>query len=469
MWTHAAAHLASGVPDERCRDTSSVAKEEKTRIADRARNAEYNGPTFVDLFAGCGGLSLGLLQAGWTGLFAAEVSPHAFLTLRRNLVDGCEGTPPWARLRWPSWLPLAPYEIGRLLATHGQQLQALRGTLDLVVGGPPCQGFSTAGLRRPEDPRNQLFRHYVEFIALTQPALVLVENVVGMKLEFRANGSSTRCLPVREGTFADLLRAELQSQGYLVQQDVVRACDYGVPQLRPRFLSVGYRRSLLKGRPAPRFFEVLRGLRPRFLLDHSLPVDKLVTVKQALSDLRTEGKLLVACTDSESPPGFREVVYERPVTRYQQLMHSGMNGAPINSLRLPNHRAETVAKFQTIQASCRRGVQLSVRDRARLGINKHAICPLSPDQPSHTVTTLPDDLLHYSEPRVHSVREHARLQSFPDWFGFYGKYTTGGKKRVRECPRYTQVGNAVPPLLAEAAGWALAEVLEYLRQERKGE
>jgi DNA (cytosine-5)-methyltransferase 1 len=75
------------------------------------------------------------------------------------------------------------------------------------------------------------------------------------------------------------------------------------------------------------------------------------------------------------------------------------------------------------------------------------------------LTTLPDDIIHYSEPRILTVRECARLQSFPDWFEFRGKYTTGGERRVHECPRYTQVGNAVPPLLGEAIGKALIELI----------
>lgn len=87
-------------------------------------------------------------------------------------------------------------------------------------------------------------------------------------------------------------------------------------------------------------------------------------------------------------------------------------------------------------------------------------------QPAPTLTTLPDDILHYSDPRILTVRECARLQSFPDWFTFHGKYTTGGELRKVECPRYTQVGNAVPPLLARAVG---AGVLRYWRLlEKKG-
>lgn len=98
--------------------------------------------------------------------------------------------------------------------------------------------------------------------------------------------------------------------------------------------------------------------------------------------------------------------------------------------------------------------------RQSYGLKKHRIFPMAPGEPAPTITTLPDDVLHYAEPRILTVRESARLQSFPDWFVFKGKFTTGGDRRTKECPRYTQVGNAVPPLLARAIGSALHMLLE---------
>ena len=98
--------------------------------------------------------------------------------------------------------------------------------------------------------------------------------------------------------------------------------------------------------------------------------------------------------------------------------------------------------------------------REQYGTKKRRICLMDPWEPAPTITTLPDDVLHYSEPRILTVRESARLQSFPDWFQFRGKFTTGGSRRTKECPRYTQVGNAVPPLLARAIGLAIKAVLD---------
>src|SRR5262249_42734507 len=155
----------------------------------------------------------------------------------------------------------------------------------------------------------------------------------------------------------------------------------------------------------------LAEIRARFLTDLALPRDRPVAVREALSDLETYGKKLVDCEDS---PGFKQITYAHPLTRYQKLLHGSLNGTAPNSLRLANHRPEIVKRFRGILETCRRGVQLNQADRERLGLKKHCTVPLDPGKPSHTLTTLPDDLLHYSEPRILSVRECARLQSFPD-------------------------------------------------------
>ena len=107
----------------------------------------------------------------------------------------------------------------------------------------------------------------------------------------------------------------------------------------------------------------------------------------------------------------------------------------------------------------RLGIQLNAEQRKEFGVAKSTLRVLNPDAPAPTITSLPDDLLHYAEPRTLTVRENARLQTFPDWFVFKGKYTTGGDRRVREVPRFTQVANAVPPLLAELFGTVLGTVI----------
>lgn len=137
--------------------------------------------TYSDLFAGCGGLSLGLYNSEhWHGLFAVEKSPDAFATLQHNLIK--EKT----HFRWPEWLG-APtsHDINELLAAHEKDLKDLRGSVDLVAGGPPCQGFSMAGRRVESDQRNNLVYSYLKFIELVQPKMIFFENVKGFKVGFR--------------------------------------------------------------------------------------------------------------------------------------------------------------------------------------------------------------------------------------------------------------------------------------------
>ena len=139
-----------------------------------------DGPAFVDAFAGCGGLSLGLLRSGWRGMFAIEKDAFAFGTLKANLIDESARH----RYEWPGWLAQKPWTIESLMDAHGPTLANLRGQVDLLAGGPPCQGFSSAGRRRKADPRNKLVKKYLAFVALVQPAMVLIENVRGITFDF---------------------------------------------------------------------------------------------------------------------------------------------------------------------------------------------------------------------------------------------------------------------------------------------
>jgi DNA (cytosine-5)-methyltransferase 1 len=417
----------------------------------------------VDMFAGCGGLSLGLLTAGWSGLFAAEKDELAFETLKHNLIEG-KGT---FRYQWPDWLPKESITINKLAKIYGRNLKKLRGKVDLLAGGPPCQGFSLAGRRRKDDPRNALFGQYVRVVEAIEPNFLLLENVRGIDVEFgkkkkekeeKKNGR--RRGPGRPPTaFSQKIKRKLEAIGYAVFPKLVKAFEFGVPQRRPRYIIIAIRRELLKGRANFDPFESLETVRLNFLKAKKLPVDSPVSVKEALSDLETTGKKLIECVDSA---GFKQITYSAPLTHYQRLLHGSMNGTAPNSLRLAKHQDEIRKRFVGILKTCRRGVQLSKQDRERLGLNKHCTVPLDPAKPSHTLTTLPDDILHYSEPRILNVREYARLQSFPDWYAFKGKYTTGGDRRVRECPRYTQVGNAVPPFLGECLGRLLNAIAEEL-------
>lgn len=402
---------------------------------------------FIDVFAGCGGLSLGLLKAGCEGIIAIEKNPMAFETLRHNLIEGER-----YQFDWPDWLPRQAMSCEDFLNGYGREISQLKGEIDLMVGGPPCQGFSTAGRRNPTDPRNKMAEQYLELVKVVQPKHIVIENVSGFNSKFtekkRTGGEHEQHF---KKSYAEFISEELSKIGYTVSRGKVNCADFGVPQNRYRYLII----CSLEG-DANHLDELLQSS-DRFLEGKSLPKNRPVSVYEAIADLQIRDRKLEENKDS-GVRGFVEAVYEAPevYSPYLAIMREDYRGAP-NSRRLPKHKPETIVQFAKIQRESQPGRSLSKEARDKLGLKKHAITVLTKNAPSPTITTLPDDIIHYDELRILTARETARIQSFPDWFEFTGKYTTGGKKRKVECPRYTQIGNAVPPLLAEAIGVFLTE------------
>jgi len=416
-------------------------------------------PTFIDLFAGCGGLSLGLLNAGWSGVFAIEKNVDAFKTYSENLIDG-----PY-RFDWPHWLPQQAHTTSDVLDHYEAELTKLRGKIDLIAGGPPCQGFSLAGRRVHTDPRNRLTEDYLAIVRIVQPKLLLIENVLGFTLPFKKHGEGE----AQEQAHSEVLTKRLEAHGYVVYSELLDLSLFGVPQKRKRFIMIGVRRepSAKQKSIQESPIALLKNYAPSFRQSKGLRRKGAISVKEAIGDLETHGKVLKANSDS-GLKGFVEIDYVPPTkrsSRYLELIRRNARGTP-NSLRLARHSPTTVIRFRKIQGICGPGAQLSDKDRKRLAMKKQALTVLSSSHPGTTVTTLPDDILHYSEPRILTVRENARLQSFPDWFRFLGKYTSGGKARRHDCPRYSQVGNAVPPLFAEAVGTILRQILRGTIGER---
>jgi len=397
--------------------------------------------TYIDLFSGCGGFSLGLGNAGWEGIFAVEKDSMAFDTFKYNLIDGNK----YNHFNWPDWLPKQATTIQEILKNYPEQLSALKGSIDLIAGGPPCQGFSLAGRRNSKDPRNKLSDEYINMVELVAPKYLVLENVRGFNSTFKDSDGKKEKQP-----YSMVVKARLEKLGYKVFTDYIHSEHYGVPQKRTRFIMIGIRDDLVREGQHP--FELLASLRDDFLVNKKLS-SKPVSVKQAIGDLETLKSELIYHSGNENN-GFKQIHYKPPkyLNAYQKLMRKGLNGTKPNSLRIARHRPETIEKFKLIQSLCEPGKGLSDEHKAVIGTKKQVISVLNPKEPSRTLTTLPDDLLHYSEPRILTVRENARIQSFPDDFVFQGKYTTGGMRRTQECPRYTQVGNAVPPMLGEVLG-----------------
>ena len=329
----------------------------------------------------------------------------------------------------------------------------------MIVGGPPCQGFSSAGRRDPNDPRNRLVESYLDFVNLIKPKIVLIENVKGITQDFDDVEA-----PEGKINYSKWIIDSL-SKRYVVSTQMIDTSDYGVPQKRHRFIILAIRNDISTKLHDKPFDAIERG-RMTFLLSKGV-ASAPVSSKAALSDLEISRNGRRPSCESQ---GFEEIGYIAPLTSYQRLMHGEM-GAHIFDTRLARHKPDIVARFKKIIAIChadgRLNISLSAELKASFGLRKCAIRVLDPDSPSPTITSMPDDLIHYKEPRALTVRENARLQSFPDWFAFKGKYTTGGDRRRKEVPRFTQVANAVPPLVAEAFGLAIAQLIQSLGPKKQ--
>lgn len=440
---------------------------------------------FIDLFSGCGGLSLGLLNAGFTGLYAIEKNPDAFNSLKSNLVAPSQTLTNC--FKWDtSEIPLKNHDIHQLLEDKCNFLENLghKQVVDLVVGGPPCQGFSTAGRRDPDDPRSQLVYDYLKVVNLVQPKFIVMENVKGITYKIKSDSPS----PAHE------IKLKLIELGYLPITFIEDASIWGVPQQRIRFILIGIRfdqiKSQLSNLHTNEILEISNKFSPiikskleefacKFKKLKGLP--EIVSVGEAIHDLKTQCNSKqtypqINATDINSKLFFqiasRNNIINNP---YIRLLRKGLEEDYLPSgLRLANHNENTLKKFSKIlqDVDCpEQKFKYNLRRRTTLPkpyleneiyTKKLITKVLDKNLPASTVTTVPEDMLHYDEARILTVREFARLQSFPDWYNFQGPYTTGGERRKHSCPKYTQVGNAVPPLMAEGLGLFIKNELSHI-------
>lgn len=403
--------------------------------------------TYIDLFAGCGGLSLGLYNSGlWKGLFAIEKSSDAFETFNHNLIDQN------SHFEWPDWLPKTNHDINEIIKNYPNELKSLRGKIDMVAGGPPCQGFSTAGKRIENDSRNKLIKSYIRFIRQVQPKIIFFENVKGFTQKFDKN-------KVQGKVYSEYVKSALQYTpknrhylGYKVEGRLIDFSDYGIPQKRTRYILVGIRKDIaIKTKPVA-FFDSIRKEREKFLINKGIGLNN--SLEDAISDL-----LRINETISPDTASFKAGFYNKPKSEYQKLLKADYSKKIPDSHRFAKHTKATVEKLEFILKYAERNKTLSSELKEKFNLKKRTIIPLSGSLPAPTITTLPDDYIHYCEPRIFTVREYARIQSFNDWYEFKGKYTTGGKRRTQEVPRYSQIGNAIPPLFGEQAGITISKIV----------
>ena len=391
---------------------------------------------YIDLFAGSGGLSLGLYNAGLHGIFAVERNKDAFSTLKYNLIERK------SHFSWPNWLEMKNWDINELIEVHSKELAGLNGSVDLVVGGPPCQGFSMAGKRKNDDIRNQLMHSYIEFIKLVQPTMLFFENVQGFTVEFKDQTNKQK--------YSDILVSELHKLGYNLDYKIITMSEYGVPQNRKRFILFASKNGAYEI-----FFDELLENKDCFLRDRGLKIP--ITISQAINDLKkSHGEV-----DSKDTKAFKNGKYGRATSAYQKLMRNNIErGALPDSHRFVKHKSETIDLFKRLMTASEKSIRITPSMNLVEGLKKRGVTPLKKNSICNTITSIPDDYIHYDEPRIMTVREHARIQSFPDYYEFKGPYTTGGERRKTDVPRYTQVANAVPPLFAEQVGEVILKISE---------
>lgn len=439
--------------------------------------------SMVDLFAGCGGLSLGMENAGFTPVFVNELNTDAMATYLANRHHVLGGKPfaEQQHLRCHDAHELQGARLEQMVSDlenlglsfkQPSDPSAGEGSdLDLLAGGPPCQGYSGIGHRRSysvdkkDIPSNQLYQRMAAIITRLRPRLFLFENVRGLLNAKWTRDGDRRIWP-------DVLAEFRKIPGYDVRWSLVYAKDYGVPQNRPRVLLVGARKDIVAGssvlRPgADSEDAVACGFLPRGEPSECPDLEEL------LSDL-VDPAVKKVLLSGDFPAGrFQTTSYPAPPrTRVQEMLrapapaHEHRHSMQLTDHEYSRHAPNIVAKFLHMLAN-----NGEIPDYAKTKKFAQKVLPArwGNKGASITATSMPDDYVHYSQPRTLTVREWARLQLFPDWYRFEGKRTTGGIRRAgnpregifdREVPKYTQIGNAVPVGLSERVGKHFRRVLE---------
>ena len=357
--------------------------------------------TCVDLFSGAGGLSRGFYDAGYDVVLGVDFDEAALKTFREN-----HGNAEAMKL------DLFNHDNINVIVDFLQERDI---KLDVLVGGPPCQGFSIAGPRDMNDKRNSLYLAMVELADRIKPQAVVLENVPGM---LQTNG----------GIGARRIVEDFKKIGYVMIPKLLYAPDYGIPQMRKRVFFVGLRDRKTK-------FEF-----PEPVVDK----EHYVTCEEAIGDLpslQTEKGEII----------YGEEIQDytmKPANSYQRKMRS-------NSEKVLNHIGSIpIEKTRKMISLVPEGKNYKALPEEYQGIYKYheALTRYHSKKPSNTINTGHRSHFHYKWNRIPTVRESARLQSFPDDFIFYGN----------KSQQYRQVGNAVPPMLGQV-------VAEKLKQYLKGQ
>ena len=376
------------------------------------KNSDF---TIIDLFAGCGGMSLGFELAGFHPIAAVEKDAWAAQTYAFNRKNTNVHVVDITKIDKPlEFLGVKPYAV------------------DGIVGGPPCQGFSLSGNRDPKDPRNSLFMDYMRFVRDLKPKFFVMENVPGI----------LSAVTKEHEVVHQLILKVASDAGYNVHIFKLTADKYGVPQSRHRVFFIGIRKDL--------------PFAPSKLIPTEIPGQ--ISIDEAISDLPV----------LNAGEGVENAVYPiAPQNTFQRWCRKGCTRVSNHiSMRHTPRLVERFAQIQYGQSVADVPDEHKQRQRGNASqisgktYSQNNMRPY-PDLPSPTVpASFQSNFVHPHANRNYTAREGARLQSFPDWYIFQGKRTTMSWEK--NLSQYQQIGNAVPPLLAKAIGTSISKYLKKI-------
>ena len=329
-------------------------------------------PTCLDLFCGCGGFSLGFEKAGFDVLLGIDVWEDALVTYQYNHKN--------SKTMLGDLSEISPKSVEKLIGKD----------VDVIIGGPPCQGFSVAGKRIVEDKRNELYKSFVAMVKHFKPQAFVMENVPNI-------------LSIGDGVVKESILNDFRKLGYNVEVKVLLASNYGVPQNRRRAVFVG----------------ILDGSKFNF---PEPTVDEPVTASEALSDLPKD-----SLQDGTKYPSDAK-------SEYQKLMRKKSKGVFNHEITIHTEQTQRIIAMVPDGGNYK-DLPENLQQTRKVHI---AWTRLASNKPSITIDTGHNHHFHYEYNRVPTARESARLQSFPDDFIFIGK----------KMSQLKQIGNAVPPLMA---------------------
>jgi len=336
--------------------------------------------TIIDLFSGCGGLSYGFQREGFDVKLAIDNWGDALKTFAKNH--------PGTQIMHADLSKITPEEtVSHFLLT--------KTGIDVIIGGPPCQGFSISGKRNVDDPRNKLYKAFLKFVKYFKPKVFLIENVPNL-------------VSMAQGRVKEEILQNFQELGYNTIYKILTASEYGVPQNRKRVFFIGLRSTTKFDFP-----ETTHGRNKKLI----------ITIKDAIDDL----------PENTLPEGSEYP--SQPITEYQKKIR-GYSQAVYNH-RATIHNPRTINIIKLVpDGGNYKNLPKNLQNTRRVNI---AWTRMNSNKPSYTIDTGHNHHFHYKYNRVLTPRESARIQSFPDQFIFIGNHTSQLK----------QIGNAVPPILAQ--------------------